>query len=198
MREQVIDQLADAVKVELPEKLSAQQAARTLEQYRLELLYQGLSTEEVEERLAERRGDSEAMARDGLKRFFLLHRLGEHFSIEVSEQEINGRIAAIAAQRNARPEKLRAELAQSGRLGEVARLIRDQKAADRVVQQVKKVDVTAEEWNEIFKARQKARSKPSEKPARKPAKKAAEKEPREAPKAKAAEAAPKKKTTKKK
>ena len=199
MREQVVDQLSDAVKVELPDKLSAQQAARSLEQYRLQLLYQGTSTEEVEERLAERRGDSETMAREGLKRFFLLHRLGEHFNIEVSEQEINGRIAAIAAQRNSRPEKLRAELAQSGRLGEVARLIRDQKAADRVVQQAKKVDVTAEEWNEIFKAKQQKARKASEKPARKPAKKAVEKAADHAPKAKASEAAPaKKKTTKKK
>ena len=66
--------------------------------------------------LADARGESETATRNRLKRFFLLHRLGEHFNIEVSEQEINGRIAAIAAQRNQRPEKLRNELAQAGRL----------------------------------------------------------------------------------
>ena len=150
MREQAVSQLADLVEFELPEKLSAQQAARNLEQYRLELLYRGMSPEEVEEKLAEVRSDSEAQTRRRLKRFFLLSRLGEHFGVEVNEQEVNGRIAAIAAQRNMRPEKLRNELAQAGRLGEVARLIRDEKAADQLVAQVKQVEISAEEWNKSF------------------------------------------------
>lgn len=154
MREQAIEQLAESVDFELPEKMSAQQAARNLEQARLELLSRGMPPEEVEDKLAEFRGDSEAQTRERLKRFFLLHRLAEHFNIEVSEPEVNGRIAAIAAQRNIRPEKLRSELAQAGRLGEVARLIRDQKAADRVVQQAKQVEISAEEWNQLFQQKQ--------------------------------------------
>lgn len=157
MRDQVIEQLSEQVDFELPEKLSAQQATRQLEQYRLELLYRGLSVEEVEEKLAEAREESEENAREGLKRFFLMTRLAEHFKVEVSEQEVNGRIAAIAAQRNVRPEKLRAELAQAGRLGEVARFIRDQKAADRVVQQAKKVEISADEWNKLYQAKTKAK-----------------------------------------
>ena len=63
---------------------------------------------------------------------------------------------ADRTQRGVRPEKLRAELAQSGRLGEVARMVRDQKASDRLVQQVKKVEVSADEWNKVFTAQQKA------------------------------------------
>src|SRR5690606_34956658 len=111
----------------------------------------GMTEAEVEEKLAEVRADSEQAARERLKRFFLLHRLAEHFNIEVSQQEVNGRIAAIAAQRNIRPERLRSDLAQAGQLGEIARMVRDQKAADRLVQQVKLVEVSAEEWNAYFK-----------------------------------------------
>ena len=155
MREQAVTTLAGMVDFPLPEKLSAQQAARNLEQYRLELLYAGKTPEEVEDRLAEVRSESEEATRDRLKHFFLLSRLAEHFNVEVSEQEVNGRIAAIAAQRGLRPEKLRAELAQAGRLGEVARMVRDQKAADRLVQQVKKSEVTADEWNKLFSKQQK-------------------------------------------
>ena len=155
MREQAVDQLAEMVEFDLPEKLSSQQAARNLEQYRLELLYRGMTPEEAETNLAEIRGDSEAQTKNRLKRFFLLHRLGEHFKVDVSEQEVNGRIAAIGAQRNIRPEKLRSELAQAGRLGEVARLIRDQKAADRLVSQVKQVEVSSDEWNKIYRDKQK-------------------------------------------
>lgn len=175
MREQAVEQLAGSVEFELPEKLSAQQSARNLEQYRLELLYRGMAPEEVEEKLAEVRNDTESQARDRLKRFFLLHRLAEQFGIEVSEQEVNGRIAAIAAQRNVRPEKLRSELAQAGKLGEVARMLRDQKAADRVVQQAKKTEVNAEEWNKIYQEKLKKSGKPAgERPARRPPRKAAE------------------------
>jgi len=155
MREQAIEQLAEMIKVDLPQRMTAQQATRNLEQFRLELLSRGLNAEQAEEKLAEARGESEEVAANRLKRFFILHKLGEHFNVEVSEQEVNGRIASIAAQRGLRPEKLRTELAQSGRLGEVARMIRDQKAADRVVQQAKKSEVSAEEWNRIFEAKRK-------------------------------------------
>jgi trigger factor len=155
MREQALEQLAEKVDFVVPEKLSAQQATRNLEAYRLEMLSQGKTPEEVEERLAEVRSESEEATRERLKRFFLLHRLGEHFKIEVSEQEVNGRIAAIAAQRGLRPEKLRTELAQSGRMSEVARMVRDQKACDRLVQQAKKTEVSADEWNKIFLEKQK-------------------------------------------
>jgi trigger factor len=150
MREQAIEQLAEKVDFDLPEKLSAQQAMRNLEAFRLQLLSEGKTPDEVETRLAEVRGESDEATRERLKRFFILHRLAEQLNVEVSEQEVNGRIAAIAAQRGLRPEKVRTELAQSGRLGEVVRLVRDQKAADRLVQQAKKVEVSADEWNKIF------------------------------------------------
>lgn len=155
MREQAMLALAERMDFPLPEKLSAQQAARNLEQYRMELLYAGKTPEEVEQRLAEVRAESEDATRERLKQFFVMHRLAEHFKVEVSEQEVNGRIAAIAAQRGVRPEKFRADLAQAGRLGEVSRMVRDQKSADRLVQQVKKTEVSADEWNKIFAAQQK-------------------------------------------
>lgn len=199
MREQAVDQLAESVEFDLPEKLSANQATSVLEQHRLELLSRGLTPEEAEERVADMRGDSEAAARERLKRFFLLHRLAEHFKVEVSEQEVNGRIAQMAAQRGLRPERLRAELAQAGRLGEVSRLIRDQKAADRLVQQAKKVEVSADEWNKIFKEKQgKAGAKSSgRKTSKKPKKGEAEDASEQEPKAKAKEPASRKKTSRK-
>lgn len=196
MRDQVIEHLSEQVEIDLPERLSAQQATRQLEQYRLELLYRGISIEEVEEKLAEAREESEDVSREGLKRFFLMTKLAEHFKVEVSEQEVNGRIAAIAAQRNVRPEKLRSELAQAGRLGEVARLIRDQKAADRVVQQAKKVEISADEWNKLYQDKTKAKKSGGGGGTKKESKpKAAAKS---SSKAKAEDDAPAKKSTKKK
>ena len=79
--------------------------------------------------------------------FFLLQRLAEHYKIEVSEQEINSRIAMLAAQQGKRPDRLKNELAQNNRLNELASQIRDMKAADRLVAQSKTTDVTVDEWN---------------------------------------------------
>ena len=101
---------------------------------------------QVEARLAEIRAESEIRTRDRLKLLFILRRLGDHFQIEVSEQEVNGRIASIAAHRGLRPDQVRAELTQMGRLSEVAHVIRQHKAADRVVAQAKVTGVPAADW----------------------------------------------------
>ena len=67
----------------------------------------------------------------------------------MSEQEVNGRIASIAAQHGQRPDQLRADLARSGRISEVARIVYEQKAADRVIANAKIEEVSADQWNEM-------------------------------------------------
>ena len=101
---------------------------------------------QVESRLAEIRADSEELTRNRLKLLFILHRLAEHFNVDVSEQEVNGRIASIAAHRGHRPDQVRAELTQTGRLSDVAQVIRQHKAADRVVAHSKVTDIPAADW----------------------------------------------------
>jgi trigger factor len=150
MREQLYEQLGDLVEFDLPEKLTANQATRAVRQHEIELLYRGLTPEEVESELAEFRAQSERIARNRLKMFFLMHKLASDYGIEVTEQEINGRIAAIAASRGARPEQLRNELAQSGRLGEIATQIRMHKTADRIIQDVAIADISTDEWKKML------------------------------------------------
>ncbi|MBT8485875.1 MAG: trigger factor, partial [Phycisphaerae bacterium] len=151
MREQVCTYLAGAVDFEVPAKLSASQAGRLLERQRLEMLYRGgLSPDEVEQRLAEMRAETEVQSRDRLKLSFILHKLADHFEVEVTDQEVNGRIAAIASQRGVRPEKLRAEMIQSGGVRQIASQIREHKAADRVIDQATVTDISAEDWNKLY------------------------------------------------
>ena len=124
----------------------ADHALRDLERHRIELLEQGLMPLQVEARLAAIRSDSESQTRYRLKLLFILRRLADHFQIEVSDQEVNGRIASIAAHRGLRPDQVRAELTQMGRLGEVTHVIRQQKAADRVIAQAKVTGIPAADW----------------------------------------------------
>jgi trigger factor len=153
MREQVYEYLLKAVDMELPEKMSAAQAGRALEGRRLELLNRGMDPEEVEKQLAEVRGDSLARILDRLKLFFIMWKLGDHFKISVSEQEVNGRVAAMAIEHGQRPDQLRAELARTGRLNELGRIIREEKTADKVVAQAKIEEISAEAWNKLHTER---------------------------------------------
>lgn len=147
MREQIFRHLIESVDFPLPEKLSQAQVQRNQDIMRMDMLHRGLEGEEVERRLAELRAASEEDTRRRLKLFFVLARLAEHFKIEVSEAEINGRIAQIAMSRNLRPDQVRAELQRANRLNDVALSIREAKTADRLIDRATISEVDAAAWN---------------------------------------------------
>lgn len=149
MREQVAEELVARIDFKLPAKLTAEQASRSIEQQRMELLSRGLDEGSVERRLAETRGSNEKAAFDRLKLFFIMARLSEHYGVNITEQELNGRIAMMASQQNVRPEQMRQSIDKAGRMGEVISTIRDAKVSDRIIGQAKIVDVPAAEWNEL-------------------------------------------------
>lgn len=147
MREQVFDKLADGVDFPLPERASAAQVERDLARARMELLSRGLEPERVEQSLASLRESSAAQSRRRLKLLFILARLCEELGVEATEAEVFGRIAAIARSRGQRPDALREELDRTGRIGELAMHVREQKAADRVLDKATITEVPADEWN---------------------------------------------------
>lgn len=152
MRQQVAKHLIDATKMELPPRLTAQQAARALQRQRLDLMYRGMEAPQIEERMAELRAVSGAAAARELKLTFILHKAAESLGVTVTEGEMNGQIAAMAMQRNTRPEKLRQELIQSNQVGGVFQQIRDHKTLDAIVQRGTIKDVSAEEFDKAMKS----------------------------------------------
>jgi trigger factor len=147
-REQVSRHLADAVDFPLPERLSQVQIARNLEMARMEMLQRGMEAEEVETRLAELRHGSEEDTKRRLKLFFILSRLAEEMGVQVNEPEVNGRIAAMAAQRGVAPAQMRQDLERAGRLSELALSIREQKVLDRILDKATFTEISADKWNE--------------------------------------------------
>jgi FKBP-type peptidyl-prolyl cis-trans isomerase (trigger factor) len=87
--------------------------------------------------------------------FFIRSRLAQHFGVNITEQELNGRIAFMAQQQGVRPEQMRQQLEKSGRMGEVISVIRDAKVSDRIISQSKVVDISADEWNKIVESKAK-------------------------------------------
>ena len=84
-----------------------------------------------------------------MKNYFILQRLAMHFETQVHEAEINARIASMAMQRGLRPDHVRSELAKAGQLPSIGGQVRDDKAADAMVAQMKITDMPLDEWNEL-------------------------------------------------
>jgi len=153
MREQLYDHLIKSVDFPLPDELNAAQVTRIIERQRMELLSKGTDADSVEQQLAQLRQNTEEQSRTRLKLFFILSAFADQFEIGVTENEVNGLVANMARQRGERPETLRAELQQTGRLSEVAVQIREHKTADRLLDQCSVQDVDAEEYNREVLAR---------------------------------------------
>ncbi|MBA2440220.1 MAG: hypothetical protein H0V50_06050 [Thermoleophilaceae bacterium] len=93
-----------------------------------------------------RSGARDEAARD-LKLFFILQKIANDTNVDVSEGELNGRIAMLAAQRGKRPEKLKQEMSKDGSLANLYVQLREQKAIDKILEtaEVDEVDVKAAE-----------------------------------------------------
>jgi trigger factor len=140
MREQIADHLLDSVEMDLPEKLTQGQAERNMQRQRMEMMYRGVDPMLIEQRMAELRAKSQESARRELKLFFILASVAEKFNVQVNEEEVRGRIAQIAAERNMRPQDLFEQLMQQNQIPQVAQQIREHKAIDEVLTRAKVVE----------------------------------------------------------
>ena len=143
MHEQVRQQLSDKIELELPEGLTNRQVEQVLNRKKMQLSAQQQSDHEIELNMAELRTTSEQDARQQLKHFFILTKVAKALEVEVTEAEVNGRIASMAVQRGRRPEKLRQELQRSGDLENLYLQIRHDKALDKIIEKANVVEKTA-------------------------------------------------------
>jgi trigger factor len=150
MHQQVAKHLVDSVKMDLPERLTSQQAARTLERRRMELMYRGFEPAKIEEHIGELRAASGKSAASDLKLFFILSKAADDLKVQVTEGEMNQRIAAMAMQRGERPEKLRQEIIQSNRAGAIWQQIREHKTLDVIVGKATVTEMSTEEFDKAM------------------------------------------------
>ncbi len=151
MHNQIAKHLIDKTKLDLPTRITAVQAERTLQRQRMELLYRGVEAHKIEEHMAELRAQSGASAVRDLKMFFILFRASEQLNVQVRENEVNQRIVQMAMQRNMRPEQLVQQLRQSNQVNAVVQQIRDHKTLDAIVAKAKVTEMSADEYNKWAK-----------------------------------------------
>jgi len=151
MHQQAAKHLLDSTPMELPERMTAQQAERTLQRRRLELMYRGVDLTKIEEHMAELRRTSNTNAARELKLFFILHKASGIMNVGVTEQEINYRIAQIAQQRGVRPDRLRAELIQNNQINGIYTQLGEHKTLDAIVSKAEITEMSADEFNKVMK-----------------------------------------------
>lgn len=171
MADQVYKHLLEKTKFDLPETIVADQSTRILQRQYTNMLMRGLPREQVEQQMQQLRASSDEQAKEQLKLFFIMGKVAEQLEITASEEEINGHIAQIAAQRNRRPDKVREELARDGSLDQFALQVREQKCVEKILESADIKDAKPDKKEE--KPKKAAKAKPSEKDSAEPVKEAA-------------------------
>eukprot|EP00913_Durusdinium_trenchii_P006131 g5743.t1 len=152
MRQQIMKHLIENTEFELPQRLTASQAARNFERRRMELMYRGADPQQIEEHIAELRAASASDAVRELKMLFILAKAGEELSVQIEEAEVNAMISQMALEQGERPEKLRQELIQNNRVQALVQQIREHKTTDAILDKAEVEEVSADVFNERMKA----------------------------------------------
>lgn len=150
MRQQAANHLVDSTEIALPENMTERQTERNLERKRLELMYRGIDPRHIEEQISDLRNSSHDVAVRELKLYFILHKAAEEMKVNVTEADVNSRIAQMAAQRRERPEKLRQELIQSNQISNVFQQVREHKALDQILSNAEVEEISQEEFEKKF------------------------------------------------
>ncbi|QOV90553.1 trigger factor [Humisphaera borealis] len=137
MREQVARYLYENVTLDLPQKMSERQVDRVIQRRAMDLMMRGATREQLEANIEALRAGAGDEAQRELKLFFILQKLAADLGVDVDEEELNGRIAYMAIQRDQRPETLKKEMANNGQLVQMYIQMREQKALDKVLETVK-------------------------------------------------------------
>ena len=176
MRDQVCKYLLDHTEVGLPEGATARATGRLLQRRVVDLMYRGVSAEQIQEHLTELQAGASEQAKERVKLSFILAKIAEQQEVGVEEGEVNAAIAQLAVEQNRRPDRLRQELAQDGTLSALEDSLRENKVLDNLLAKAKIVEVAPGE--------EKPAAKPPKAEAKKPKAAKAPKKPSARPSAK--------------
>jgi FKBP-type peptidyl-prolyl cis-trans isomerase (trigger factor) len=152
MQQQAARHLLDHTSMLLPERLTSRQAERNLHRARVDLMYRGLDENQIEERVAQLRRNSSAAAVRDLKLMFILNKAATQLNVQVTQDDVMGRVTQIAAERGVPADKLARELHSKNQLGHIAQQIREHKALDAIIAGAKVTELPVDEFNARMKA----------------------------------------------
>jgi trigger factor len=145
MRADLVRQLVEAHAFELPDRLVQHQTEHRLESVVRDMMGQGIDPRNPKLDWEKARDSLKEQAGYDLRGSLLLDRIAGEEKIDVSQQEIDDEINAIADASRQSPEQVRAILTKQGGERSIAGRLRNRKALDFLVANA---NVTDEEWKE--------------------------------------------------
>jgi trigger factor len=141
IRREVMDQILKQCEFDLPPDLVKRQERLTLGRRIQEMRAAGLSEAEIKAGFAELKFNAHAATTRSLQEYFILSKIAEQEKFEVSEEELEQEIQAIAAASDESPRRVRARLEKEGMLETLATQIIERKALQKLLDGVSFEDV---------------------------------------------------------
>jgi trigger factor len=145
VRSQVIAKLVDAHPFEVPQTLIEHQSKQRMESLVREMIGRGVDPRHQAINWEGVREDMNTQAERDVRGSMLLERIADEEKIDVTDEEIEAEIQAIAASSRQSPDEVRAALTKQGGERSIADRLRNRKALDLIVENAR---VTEEEWRE--------------------------------------------------
>jgi trigger factor len=145
LRSEVMKKLLEAHKFEVPQTLVDQQASHRLESVVREMIGRGIDPRDREVNWEGAREELKVQAEEDVRANMLLEQIAEDEKIEVSNEEIEAEIEAVAAASRQPKEQVRAALTKDGGERSIAHRLRNRKALDLLIANA---SVTEEEWSD--------------------------------------------------
>jgi trigger factor len=145
LREGLIAKLLESHQFEVPQSLIDQQASYRLESMVRDMIGRGLDPRTQEINWEGAREELKGKAEEDVRSSLLLERIAEEEKIDVSNEEIEVEIQALARRSQQSIEQVRSVLTKQGGERSIANRLRSSKALDLLVENAR---VTDEEWSE--------------------------------------------------
>ena len=145
VRGQVVKNLLDQVKVELPETLVAQETRQVVYQIVQENQQRGVSKEMIDAQKDQIYAASSNTARERVKAQFIFQKIAAKEGIRVAPEEVQARIYVLAKQYEMAPDKFAKELEKRDGISEIWQQLLHEKVIDFLQQNAKIEDVEAAE-----------------------------------------------------
>jgi trigger factor len=132
-RQQILQQVAEKVKWDLPRDLLVRQATRTLQRRVVEMRSSGMTEQQIESRLTVLRQNVLQSTAVSLMEHFVLQKIAETEKIEIEDADIDAEISRIAAQQGESFRKVKAQMERDEMIEALATDLLERKALDVVL-----------------------------------------------------------------
>ena len=145
LRAEVMRKLLEAHKFEVPQSLVEHQTSQRLESVVRDMIGRGIDPRSRDVNWEGAREELKVQAEGDVRASMLLEQIAEEEKIEVSNEEVETEIEAIATASRQPKEQVRAALTKDGGERSIAHRLRNRKALDLLIEHA---SVTEEEWSE--------------------------------------------------